>query len=72
MTTTDFTFNTGRQYAPEGQPISVKVLRKETDEWGDWYVCQFNDEARNIRGEVRVSAPTPGHVLAAYDAGQYN
>lgn len=64
------TFNTGRKYTANGQQITATLH--------DDFVVTFFDHARKIDGQIdltpaMVSEETfhKGHVLAAYDNGNY-
>lgn len=59
------TFNTGRQYSAEGQPISA-AFDPETG------TIAFVDFGRLIEGVIRNRTKiTKALVMAAYDAGAY-
>lgn len=60
-------FNTGRKYAADGQPISA-AFDPETG------TVAFVDHARMIEGIIREMSSyffTSGVVLGAYDTGRY-
>lgn len=64
-----FTFNTGRQYSPEGQIIHVEVTPERV---------YFNDESRGIAGSFDTFELPPtsqywakSDVLMQYDHGVY-
>lgn len=73
MTKKTLRFNTGRQYAPEGQIIEAELLRIEACPilGDDVYAVRFNDVTRGIRGEVQVSDFTQSAIMRQYDAGRY-
>lgn len=71
------TYATGRNYG-EPQILAITVLSCDDDELGDAELM-FTDDARGIRGIVRViafemkgaSADIGRAVLREYDAGRY-
>ena len=71
----EFTFNTGRYYAPEGQVIEVTVLStKDSDILPGIpeHRVQFVDQTRHIRGVVEIIGEVNQRsVMAEYNAGRY-
>lgn len=73
------TFNTGRQYSPQGQRIAYRLasISADADVPGmDWASVEFVDIDRGVSGVLTVllmngETLTDRYVLAAYDAGGY-
>jgi hypothetical protein len=65
-------FNTGREYAPEGQLIGYMVLSSDGDEFLPLYRVAFIDQTRGIRGYMSVyGCVSEGHIMREYDDGRY-
>ena len=78
------TFNTGREYAAEGQIINYQVIDTSygQDEWcADYldYTVLFNDVTRGIDGYVEFTAhkddnattSIQSRIMDKYDTGKY-
>lgn len=66
-------FNTGRQYAPEGQIIEATVVERTTCPilQCEELVVEFDDKTRHIRGRITCWAFTQEAIMACYDRGYY-
>lgn len=61
-------FNTGREYAEEGQVITARLVHKHDD-----IVClvEFNDHTRAVYGTLLCTSFTPNAIMHAYDRCHY-
>lgn len=75
------TFNTGREYSPEGQIIRVEEFNgpyeeidffnlSEENSSGDQYII-FEDTTRNIKGKIEWCAFDQDKIVARYDSREY-
>jgi len=66
-------FNTGRQYAPEGQEIEARILswRLCPQQGRPVYTLAFLDKSRGICGTLQVAKVNPASLMGEYDAGRY-
>jgi len=66
-------FNTGRQYTPEGQEIEARIISQDdcpilnTTVWK----LRFIDRSRAICGDVELLEVTQQALMLEYDAGRY-
>jgi len=67
-------FNTGREYAPEGQRIEAQLVNMSFCELleEDLYVVEVQDLSRGIKGRVQISRFNQEAIMKAYDAGHYS
>ena len=54
---TTFTFNTGREYSPDGQIIEVVLINSKVSKFDHhdlFHIIHFNDTTRGITGELSL------------------
>lgn len=73
-----FTFNTGRQYAANGQEIAVEAFGDQ-DDMGFWdVVIMFHDRSRMIAGKIVTACLAMDQynlkmqVMHHYDTNEYD
>lgn len=66
-------FNTGRQYAPEGQIVVAYQLGDPFEDMGfTWHNVRFVDLTRGVSGEFTVTELSERTVMHHYDHGYKN
>lgn len=67
-------FNTGRHYGPDKQPIDVYLIESGEDWAGSYMVVEFHDKARMIKGQTMLfngMSRIEQEVMEAYDKNTY-
>lgn len=61
-------FNTGREYASEGQVITARLVHTHKN---DVHLVEFRDHTRCVWGTLLCTKFTPDAIMYAYDRGHY-
>ena len=60
-------FNTGREYAAEGQVITARLVHQHDGV----YMVEFNDHTRAVYGTLLCTSFSIEAIVYAYDRGRY-